>query len=168
MIIIRPVRDEDTASLQRNCFNQNTFEQTAAIVQPSLAAHDHEEIVMLVAVGDDGEVVGNCTLTRQQHRMCRHRAEIGGFVITPTWRGTGLARRILGVAREYARGWGCSILEIGCRGGTHAEDAYVGLGFQVWGRLPEGFHDHGDVRYDEVRLWMPITVEQPAPASDSA
>lgn len=167
-MIIRPVREEDTASLQRNCFTQSTFEQTAEIVRPSLDDHNHDETVMLVAVGDDGEVVGNCTLTRQQHRMCRHRAEVGGFVIVPSSRGTGLARKILGVASQYARDWGCSILEIGCRGGTHAEDAYVGLGFRVWARLPDGFHDHGDRRYDEVRLWMPIGDGQPASASTSA
>jgi hypothetical protein len=63
--------------------------------------------------------------------MCRHRADIGGFVVA---------------------------LEISCRGGTHAETAYRGLGFAEWGRLSGGYHDHGDQIIDEVRLWMPIVA----------
>ena len=73
----------------------------------------------------------------------------------PDARGTGLARKMIEKATLHARNWGCSILEISCRGGTHAEAAYLGLGFAEWGRLRGGYHDRGDRIFDEVRLWMP-------------
>ncbi len=158
-MIIRPVRDEDAASLQRNCFGAITVEQTAEMIKPAVQEGKREEAVMLVAVRDDGDVVGTCSVTRLQHRLCRHRAEVGGFVLTPAAQGTGLARQLIVAASRDAASWGCSILEISCRGGTHAEDAYLGLGFREWGRLPEGYHDHGGLIFDEVRLWMPITSE---------
>jgi GNAT superfamily N-acetyltransferase len=156
-MLVRPACVEDAVDIHRNCFSGNTIEQTVAMVEEAVAAKGRGESVMLVGVRDDGEVVGTCTVTRLQHRMCRHRADVGGFVITPTAQGTGLARKIVEAACRHAASWGCTILEISCRGGTHAEDAYIGLGFKVWGRLPDGYHDHGELTFDEVRLWMTIT-----------
>lgn len=156
-MLIRPVREGDAGDLQRNCFSGTSLEQTTAMVEDAMAEQKRGGAVTLVAVRDDGEVVGTCTVTRLQHRMCRHRADVGGFVIAPTAQGTGLARKIIEAACRHAANWGCTVLEISCRGGTHAEDAYIGLGFKEWGRLPDGYHDHGDLTYDEVRLWMPIT-----------
>jgi GNAT superfamily N-acetyltransferase len=158
-MLIRPVRGEDTASLRRTCFSANTAEQMESIVHAALDQQERGETVWLVAIQDDGEVAGTCTVTRLQHRMCRHRADIGGFVVVPDARGTGLARKLIDKATRHARNWGCSILEISCRGGTHAEMAYLGLGFAEWGRLRGGYHDHGDQIFDEVRLWMPISSD---------
>ncbi|MEQ4210102.1 GNAT family N-acetyltransferase [Actinopolymorpha sp. B9G3] len=154
-MIIRPVREEDAASLQQNCFSANTFEQTAAMIPPAIDGLEHGESAMLVAE-ENGDVLGTCTVERLAHRMCRHRADIVGFVITPAAQGTGLARKLVDAANQRARDWGCSILEISCRGGTHAEDAYRSLGFRVWGRLPEGYRDR-DQTFDEVLLWKPIS-----------
>lgn len=95
-------------------------------------------------------------LTRLEHHMCRHRADVGGFVVATRAQGTGLARKIVLAAEDKARTWGCTILEISCRGGTHAEDAYVGLGFIRRGRLPGGYHDRDGQVFDEVGLWRPI------------
>ncbi|HEY8457668.1 MAG TPA: GNAT family N-acetyltransferase [Actinopolymorphaceae bacterium] len=155
-MLIRPVREEDAASLQRNCFSATSLDDVATMIGDSADGVKRGEGVMLVAVDDDGSVVGTCSVNRLQHRLCRHRAEVGGFVITPSARGTGLARKIIEAAFQHAASWGCTILEISCRGRTHAEDAYRGFGFTEWGRLPGGFHDDSGLIFDEVRLWMPI------------
>lgn len=112
--------------------------------------------VLLVAVDGNDLAIGNCTLTRHQHRLERHRAEIGGFVISREHRGTGVARQLVEACADYAREqWDAVILELSVRGGTHAEDAYRGLGFVEWARMPAGFHDH-DTIYDDVRLYRPV------------
>jgi GNAT superfamily N-acetyltransferase len=153
-MLIRPVRNDDAGSLQRNCLSATTVEQTTALIQPLIGAYARNEAVMLVAE-NDGEVVATCTVKRLEHRLCRHRVDLGGFVIAPSARGTGLARRIVNEASRYARDWGCTILEISCRGGTHAEDAYKGLGFAEWARLPGGYIEEAGT-YDEVRLWRRV------------
>lgn len=129
-------------------------DEVRAVVGKELA-RDGNDSVWLVAEDESGEVVATCTVTRLAHRMCRHRADLGGFVIAPRMQGSGLARRIVDAAREEAQQWGCSILEISCRGGTHAENAYKGLGFVEWGRLNGGYEDFDEV-YDQVHLAMRI------------
>lgn len=155
-MLVRPIREEDAPSLQRNCFTGTNLEQLRAMIAGARDEQGGDESVWLVAIGDDGEVSGSCTVTRLKHRMCRHRADIGGLVVAPPARGTGLARRIVETAALHVRDWGCSMLELSCRGDTHAEDAYLRLGFIEWGRLRGGYHDHGGQIFDEVRLWMPI------------
>jgi predicted GNAT family N-acyltransferase len=129
------------------------LDQVRAIVRRFEAPPDSR---VLVAEMEDGEVVATCTLTRLEHRMCRHRADIGGFVIGEEWRGTGLARQLVAAAADFARReWSTSILEIAVRGDTHGHQAYLGLGFVEWGRLPGGYEDNG-VALDEVRLYQQI------------
>ncbi len=153
-MLIRPVRKDDAESLQRNCFSATTVEQTTALIQPLIGAYARNEAVMLVAE-NDREVVATCTVKRLEHRLRRHRVDLGGFVIAPSAQGTGLARRIVNEASRYARDWGCTILELSCRGGTHAEEAYKGLGFVEWARLPGGYVEEAGT-YDEVRLWRSV------------
>ncbi|TCO30465.1 ribosomal protein S18 acetylase RimI-like enzyme [Kribbella steppae] len=160
-MLIRPVRESDIESLHRNRLCGLTIEETAELVMSATDEEHGDESRFLVAVAQGGGVVGMTTVKRLKHRMCRHRAELGGFVILPVARGTGLARRIVDAASRHAGDWGCSILEVSCRGGTHAEKAYVGLGFQVWGQLPGGFHDHDGLVFDEVRLWMSLPTKTP-------
>lgn len=153
---LRPMRETDIDDLRLNCYGGMDAEparQMLLTLPPGVAEADR---FVVVAEDDGGEVVANCTMSRLAHRMCRHRADLGGFVITPRAQGTGLARRLVGYLAEHARhDWGCTILEIACRGGTHAERAYLGLGFTEYARLPAGYDDHG-VIYDEVRLFRPL------------
>src|SRR4051794_28883631 len=135
---IRPVVVSDVASLRENCFALNTPEQMQAIVEFAIENARSGEGVMLVAVDADDAVVGNVTVTREAHRLRRHRARMGGFVINPSAQGSGLARSLTKEAAEWCRARACSILELDCRGGTQAESAYRGLGFQEWGRLRGG------------------------------
>ena len=53
---------------------------------------------------------------------------------------------------------GIEILEVGCRGGTPAEEVYRRLGFIECGRLPGGIVEPWGERraYDEVSFYMPV------------
>ncbi|TDW81322.1 GNAT family N-acetyltransferase [Kribbella sp. VKM Ac-2566] len=160
-MIIRPVRESDIESLHQNRLCGLTIDETTTLVMSAIDEEHGRDSRFLVAAEKDGGVVGMTTVKRLEHRLCRHRAELGGLVILPVARGTGLARRIVDAAGSHASDWGCSILEVSCRGGTHAEKAYIGLGFQVWGQLPGGYHDHDGLVFDEVRLWTSLPTKTP-------
>ncbi|HEY3558150.1 MAG TPA: GNAT family N-acetyltransferase [Kribbella sp.] len=159
-MIIRAVRESDIESLHQNRLCGLTKDETAELVRSGIDDEHGNEACFLVAA-EQGGVVGMTTVRRLGHRTCRHRAELGGFVVVPAARGIGVARSIVEAAATRAAGWGCSILEVSCRGGTHAENAYLGLGFQVWGRLAGGYHDRDGLVFDEVRLWMSIAPDRP-------
>ncbi len=154
-IEVREVELEDVESLQRNCFSLNTVEQTRANVESALMKAKSGEAISLVAVRRD-DIVGNVSVTRNAHRLQRHRAHLGGFVIHPSAQGQRLARTLTSAAARWAAERGCSILELDCRGGTHAEDAYRGLGFREWGRLPDGFIEEAGT-FDQVCFYLVIS-----------
>lgn len=131
-VVIRPARPEDGDDLQRNCFSAMTVPEVVEWIRGL-----DESSVMLVA-DLDGTVLATVTLTRPEHSLRRHRAEVAGFVIAGRAQGTGLARLLNQACLDQASSWGCPILEISCRGGTHAEDAYRGLGYREFSRLPAG------------------------------
>ncbi len=126
-----------------------------AIIDVALENQAKDEGVMLVAVDDRGLAVGNVTVTRERHRLRRHRARLGGFVLHPSAQGSGLARQLVRVAAEWCHAHSCTVLEVDCRGGTHAEDAYAGLGFHEWGRLPAGLIEEAGV-FDQVNFWVRV------------
>ena len=154
-MLIRPVEQSDVVSLRENCFSLITLEQMQEIVESAIENAAADEGVMLVAVNDDAVVVGNVTVTRQAHRLRRHRASLGGFVIHPSARGSGLARDLTRAAAEWCRSHSCTILELDCRGGTPAEQAYRGLGVTEWGRLPGGFIEDAGT-FDQVNFSLRV------------
>ena len=93
IIEIREVELKDVASLQQNCFSLNTVDQTRANVEAALAEAAASEGTSIVAVQDE-QVLGNVSVTRNAHRLQRHRAHLGGFVIHPSAQKQGLARRL--------------------------------------------------------------------------
>ncbi|MFC7620387.1 GNAT family N-acetyltransferase [Microlunatus sp. GCM10028923] len=150
---IRRAAEADLGELQRAIFTDMSLAELRAADERFNRPPDSLHIV---AENDDGEIVASCNLIRETHRMRRHRAELGGFVIIPAERGSGLARRMIDYLARYARReWDVSILDVACRGGTAAERAYRGLGFTEWARLPGGYLDY-DAIYDEVRLYRPV------------
>lgn len=150
---IRRVTEEDLPALQQAIFTEMSLTE---LQEADRRFNRPPDSVQIVAETDSGELVGSCNLVRESHRMRRHRAELGGFVILASHRGTGLARRMIDYLTRYARReWEVSILDVACRSGTPAERAYRALDFIEWARLPEGYHDH-DRTYDEVRLYRPV------------
>lgn len=151
---IREAELRDVESLQRNCFDRTPVEEVRRLVEGSAARSVAGESILLV-VADGGEVIGNVTVTRNAHRLQRHRAHLGGFVIHPSAQGRGIARELATAAAKWALELGCELLELDCRGGTRAEDAYRGLGFEEWGRLPAGFTEDAGT-FDQVCLYVRI------------
>ncbi|NYE72282.1 GNAT family N-acetyltransferase [Microlunatus parietis] len=149
---IRVGRADDAEALQQVGFSGTPVD----VVRGWLDPPQGPDRVLLVATDQNDVAIGTCTLTRRRHRMERHRAEIGGFVIRADHRGTGVARKLVEGCAAFARElWSSQTLELGVRGGTHAEDAYRGLGFTEWARFPGGLRDR-DATYDDVRMFLPV------------
>ncbi len=154
LVPIREVEYADCVSLQRNCQSGNTLEQVRAGIERAKAGSARGEMAMLVAT-DGGEVVGCIQVSRNKHRLKRHRAELHDFVIDPSARGRGLARRLTVAAATWAESQGCRILEIDARGNTHAEEVYRALGFTEHGRLRGGLDENGTM-HDQVSFSLAI------------
>ena len=151
---IRRASEDDLGELQRAIFTEMSLAELRAADEQF---NRPPGSIQIVAEDNDDEIIGCCNLIRETHRMRRHRAELGGFVIIPAHRGTGLARRMINYLGRYAgREWDVSIIDVSCRGGTDAEHAFRGLGFQEWARLPGGYLDY-DAIYDEVRLYRSVS-----------
>jgi len=162
-VIIRPVRREDAADLQANCFSRNTLEDVQQQIEGSLAGMANGQWLHLVAEVD-GIVVGSAELRRETHRLLRHRAEWTGVVVCGPYQGRGIAHTLLQETLAQAATWGIELLTVGVRGGTPAEEVYHRLGFREYAGLPGGFKEVGDgelLVFDDVSLYLPV----PAPAS---
>lgn len=152
---IRPVEDGDAAGIQLSCYTRNTVQQVQAMIAEHATKARDGKAVQLVAVLD-GAVVGTAILGRCEHDLYAHRAEVLGLVVAPEHQRQGIARRLVAACAEHARTMGIEILEIGCRGGTPAEEVYRRLGFIEWGRLPGGIREPwGENRaFDSVRFYL--------------
>jgi GNAT superfamily N-acetyltransferase len=155
-VSIREVELADCESLHRNCLSGNTPDQVRTGIERATVESARGEMAVLVAT-DGTEVVGCIQVSRNPHRLKRHRAELSDFVIHPNARGHGLARRLTTAAATWAKSQGCRILEIDARGNTHAEDVYHALGFTEHGRLPGGIDDNGTI-YDQVSFSLAIAT----------
>lgn len=153
-VVIRAVVLDDAEPLRRRCFTLSSADEMRSQVEAGLRKGASGEGASLVAVVD-GEVMGNVTVSRNTHRLERHRAHLGGFVIAPEAQGRGVAREMTRAAALWARDHECTILELECRGGTKAEGAYRGLGFREWGRLPAGLIEEAGT-FDQVCFWIDI------------
>jgi GNAT superfamily N-acetyltransferase len=149
--------------LQENCFSRNTLAEVEELIAERLREFAAGESLFLVAeVG--GVVVGSATFQREAHHRRRHRAKLGGLVVSGEYQGRGIARRLVEALRDQAARWEIRILETSVRGGTPAEEVYRRLGFREYGRLPGGLLEpEGNLPIlDEVFFWTPVTVEETA------
>jgi predicted N-acetyltransferase YhbS len=156
-VIIRPVEPRDAAELRENCFSANTLAEVEADIVERVQAFERGTLVHLVAEVD-GIVVGTGILTRNEHPFKAHRGTVGSLVVHPDYQRRGIARRIVQAMHGYALSMGIAFLEIGCRGGTPAEQVYPRLGFVECGRFPRGliepWGEH--LAFDEVSFYMPV------------
>ena len=158
--IIRPVRPEDAADLRENCFSANTLEEIEADIEQRIEAFAQGVLVHLVAEVD-GTVVGTGILTRNENPLMPHRGKVGSLVVDPAYQRRGIARQIVAEMHVYAASMGFEFLEIGCRGGTPAEQVYPRLGFIECGRFPRGLIEPWGDRlvFDQVSFYMPVREE---------
>ena len=159
-VVVRPVEPGDAAELRENVFSRNTMAEVEERIAENVRAfQESTQVLLVVEVG--GVVVGTGTLVRKTHPLYAHRGEVVGLVVHPDYRRRGIARRIVEVICDRAASWKLEILEVGCRGGTPAEQVYQRLGFVECGRLPRGIQEPwGDHRvFDEVSFYMPLRSE---------
>ncbi|WP_367131380.1 N-acetyltransferase family protein [Saccharothrix sp. HUAS TT1] len=110
----------------------------------------------LVVARVDGVLRGTATWRRSDSEVFGHMAEVRRVTSHPAARGLGLGRRLVGAVVEHARAAGVEVLTLGVRGNNHgAIELYESLGFREWGRLPNVIAV-GDVRYDDVRMHLPL------------
>ena len=88
----------------------------------------------------------------------KHRGKVGSLVVHPAYQRRGIARHIVAEMHVYAALMGLEFLEVGCRGGTPAEQVYPRLGFIEYGRFPRGLIEPwGDcLVFDEISFYMPV------------
>jgi RimJ/RimL family protein N-acetyltransferase len=101
----------------------------------------------------DGRLVGVAGMRREERVKMAHRALVWGVYVTPSARGRGLSRLIVGRLLEIARGWvGVRIVGLSCsEKAVAAKRVYESLGFVEWGREPLALVVGGEVR-DEHHL----------------
>ncbi len=153
-VIVRPAEQRDAAQVRENCLSQNTLEEVEGQIEANLRAHEQGSALQLVAEVD-GAVAGIVTVVRNPHPLYHHRAEVTGLVVHPDCQRRGLARRLVEACAVHAASLGVEILEISCRAGTPAEEAYARLGFAALGRLPRGIVEPWGQRqaYDQVYFY---------------
>lgn len=154
-IVIRPVRPDDVASLNGNCFPRSTDDDVHRLVETSLRGMLDDRASHLVAEAD-GEIVGTVELFIQGARA-RHRGQLSRFVVAESHRGRGIARTLLDRVLEEATHLGIEMIDASARAGTSAEDVFRKLGFVEFGRLPGGLvMDDPNEVYDLVFFYLPV------------
>jgi GNAT superfamily N-acetyltransferase len=139
---IRPYRASDAEALldlsERLAIGVAPWRDAEAVrvavrgwVSDSIAATEPEQRPIFVAA--DAQVVGFVTTGTQQHWAGAVDAYVGELVIDPAWARTGIGRRLMERAEDWARGQGHERLttQTGA-GNTAALDFYAALGY-----LPE-------------------------------
>src|ERR671927_137814 len=100
-VVVRPVRVEDAAELQANCFPRSELDEVRARLEQNLAEARANRYVHLVAE-DDGHVVGTIELSANPGGKRAHRGELRRFVVAESHRGRGIARALLNATRAEA------------------------------------------------------------------
>ena len=119
--VSRPVRIEDAEDLQRNILSRNTVEEVKDRIDFYLGCYNKGIGIQIIAE-IDGEAIASLELKKKNHPLYKHRAELFSLVVNPKHQRKGIARMLVKNAAEYAKEIGVEILEVGCRGGTPAEE----------------------------------------------
>jgi GNAT superfamily N-acetyltransferase len=157
VIIVRPVEAKDAVQLRENCFSANTLAEVEANIKERIQGFERGTLIHLVAEVE-GIVVGTGMLTKKEHPFRAHRGTLGSLVVHPDYQRRGIARCIVRAMHGYATEMGIEFLEVGCRGGTPAEEVYAHMGFVECGRFPRGLIEPWGEHavYDEVSFYMPV------------
>ncbi|GHF99356.1 hypothetical protein GCM10017783_09210 [Deinococcus piscis] len=125
-------------------------------------------------VWDGGELVGICTLVREQGPRSRHRADIFGMGVLDRAQGRGVGRALLTAAIAYARELpGVRSLHLDVMETQAAAlGLYRSLGFEVWGTEPNAMCIDGELVRSHA-MWLDLGAEpmlkhdaDPSPQTD--
>jgi GNAT superfamily N-acetyltransferase len=95
-----------------------------------------DHLVLWVAEAE-GETVGTVQLSLCAKENGRHRAEVQKLFVATSWRGRGVAKKLLAAAEDFARGAARPLLVLDTQAGSDAEHLYRGLGWERAGEIPD-------------------------------
>lgn len=106
----------------------------------------------VVAVGDDGAVLGTAKMNANQLGNAAHVSN-ASFMVNPAHTGRGVGRALCAEALRWATQQGFRAMQFNAvvASNTHAVRLYESLGFQVIGTVPEGFR-HPKLGYVDLHI----------------
>jgi acetyltransferase len=96
----------------------------------------HDGLALWVAESD-GKVVGSVQVDPCQKQNGRHRADLQKLFVLKTFRGQGIASKMMATAESFARENKISLLVLDTILGSKAESLYQHLGWQRVGEIPK-------------------------------
>jgi len=108
-------------------------------------------LVLLVAERD-GRTVGTVQLDHATKPNQRHRAEVRKLLVHPDARRGGIATRLMAEIERRAKELGRTLLTLDTRTGDGAEPLYLGLGYEIAGRIPDFCRDTITDRLDPTTI----------------
>ena len=149
-VSIRPVKQGDAPTLQRNCLSGNTLDEVSNFVKSDIEAMNKGDKVRLVAEAE-GEIVGNLEIVFSRHPLEFHTAEINTVVVNPRYRRRGIATKLIETALKIAKEKHIEIVKISVEAkNVFAVELYAKVGFKEYGRLEHGIIRKGE--YDDQIL----------------
>ncbi|WP_030055912.1 MULTISPECIES: GNAT family N-acetyltransferase [Streptomyces] len=95
----------------------------------------------VVAVDDDGRIVGTATMNRNRPGNGAHVAS-ASYMVDPAHHGKGIGRALVEYTLDWARRSGFRAMQFNAvvASNHHAVKLYESLGFEIVGTVPEAFH----------------------------
>ncbi|NOK60811.1 MAG: N-acetyltransferase [Chloroflexi bacterium AL-W] len=93
-------------------------------------------LILIIALNEQGRVVGSAQLALSHKANGRHRAEVQKVLVHSDCRGKGLGRKLMTVIEDVARANQITLLVLDTLVGSVAEQMYAKLGYQKAGEIP--------------------------------
>ena len=130
-VIVRPMRSEDAPRVA-NLTTQLGYPSTDADISRRFQLIGERSDTRLFVAEENGRVVGWIHVQAASLLECDARAEIWGLVVDESARGTGVGRRLVEAAEDWARGRGLpSIALRSNQRRTDAQGFYLHLGYTI-------------------------------------
>ncbi|MDI3385485.1 GNAT family N-acetyltransferase [Streptomyces sp. B-S-A8] len=113
--------------------------------------------LLLLAVRDQGRVVGTVGVDLVDKANGRHRAEIVKLMVHSSARGRGLGRLLLTAAERAAAERGVTLLVLDTETGSDAEGFYAAAGWTRVGTIPGFAADPGGVLHPTTLFYKQLT-----------
>ncbi len=156
-LIIRQIQQSDAKDVWENIFSRNTPAEVEERIANSLQKIAVGTQIQLVAVVD-AHVIGIMILSKEEHPLRQHSAQLGDVVVNPAFQRLGIAKRLFEESQKYAKENGVSLITVSCRGNTSAETVYKKLGFVEAGRIPNAIIEPWGEKlgFDEVIFYLSL------------
>lgn len=130
-VVVRPMRPED-AAVVADLTTQLGYPSTEDEIRRRYDLIRHRPEVRLFVAQQAGSVVGWIHVQTTYLLDCDPRAEIWGLVVAESMRGTGVGRRLVEVAEEWARSRRLGVIALRSNQlRTGAQGFYQHLGYRI-------------------------------------